>query len=209
MAKNKFYAVKAGRGKVPYIYETWAECKEAVIGFSGVKYKSFKSREEAEEYLNSTPSLKVVHREDNNQVLSAYVDGSYKALEGNYSFGMVCLLDGQVVHRDYGVGINEDAVSMMNVSGEIMGSMKAVEYAIKNNYPAIRIFHDYKGIACWADGEWKAKNKHTKAYAEFIKKAREKIDISFSKVKGHSGNKYNDLADKLASRAFEEVNTFL
>ena len=49
MAKNKFYAVKAG--KVPGIYETWDEAQAQVSGFSGAEHKSFKTREEALAYM--------------------------------------------------------------------------------------------------------------------------------------------------------------
>ena len=43
--KGKLYAVAAGRA--PGIYSTWAECERQVKGFSGAKFKSFKTRDEA------------------------------------------------------------------------------------------------------------------------------------------------------------------
>ena len=43
--KGKVYAVAAGRA--PGIYSTWAECERQVKGFSGAKFKSFKTRDEA------------------------------------------------------------------------------------------------------------------------------------------------------------------
>ena len=46
---KKFYAVK--NGKTPGIYETWDECKENVSGFPGAEYKSFKTLEEAKEFM--------------------------------------------------------------------------------------------------------------------------------------------------------------
>lgn len=47
MPKTKFYVVWVG--KTPGIYTTWAECKAQVDGVSGAKYKSYPSREEAEQ----------------------------------------------------------------------------------------------------------------------------------------------------------------
>lgn len=44
--KKKFYVVWQGR--IPGIYETWNDCKAQVLEFTGAKYKSFESREEAE-----------------------------------------------------------------------------------------------------------------------------------------------------------------
>ena len=49
MAKNKFYAVKNGR--VPGIYTSWPKCNAQVKGFTGCKFKGFKTKEEAEAYL--------------------------------------------------------------------------------------------------------------------------------------------------------------
>lgn len=49
---NKFYAVKKGFN--PGIYNNWAACKKAVSGFSGAIFKSFKTKEEAQQFFNST-----------------------------------------------------------------------------------------------------------------------------------------------------------
>jgi ATP-dependent DNA helicase PIF1 len=48
---SKIYAVKKGR--VPGIYETWEEANEQIKGFSGAKHASFKTREEATEYMET------------------------------------------------------------------------------------------------------------------------------------------------------------
>lgn len=47
---SKYYAVKVGRN--PGIYLTWNECKEQVNSFSGTVYKSFTTRQEAENYIS-------------------------------------------------------------------------------------------------------------------------------------------------------------
>lgn len=54
MAKKnskKYYAIKVGKGVKNKIVTTWKECSELVLGFNSI-YKSFKTREEAEQYLN-------------------------------------------------------------------------------------------------------------------------------------------------------------
>ena len=53
---GKFYVVKKGRN--PGIYTTWAECLREVDKFSGAVYKSYKTREEAEDAFGSNPSIK-------------------------------------------------------------------------------------------------------------------------------------------------------
>lgn len=44
--KNQFYVV--WKGKTPGIYTSWEECSAQVNGFSGAKFKGFKTRAEAE-----------------------------------------------------------------------------------------------------------------------------------------------------------------
>ena len=41
----------------------------------------------------------------------------------------------------------------------------------------------------------------SEAYAAFCRAAMQKLHITFVKVKGHSGDTYNDLADALAKKA--------
>lgn len=46
MGKGKYYVV--WKGYTPGIYTTWAACQAEVSGYSGAKFKSFKTKEEAE-----------------------------------------------------------------------------------------------------------------------------------------------------------------
>lgn len=48
---QKFYAVRAGRK--PGIYMSWEACKTQVHGFAGAQYKSFTTREDADEYMSA------------------------------------------------------------------------------------------------------------------------------------------------------------
>ncbi len=67
MAKEKKYYV-VWQGENPGVYENWADCKEQVHNYPNAKYKSFETREAAEEalergfatYLKSNPSPKAV-----------------------------------------------------------------------------------------------------------------------------------------------------
>lgn len=47
MAEKKFYVV--WKGKEPGVYDSWKKCERQINGFNGAKYKSFSSREQAEE----------------------------------------------------------------------------------------------------------------------------------------------------------------
>lgn len=130
-----------------------------------------------------------------------YVDGSYDKETEWYAYGMVVLkADG--TYEEYSDKFNDEELkSMWNVAGEIMGACAAMQYAMDYEIPKITIFHDYEGISKWPLGEWKAKKEGTRAYINFYNEASKKCDIKFKKVTGHSGDKYNDMADKLARKA--------
>lgn len=53
MAKKNFYVV--WNGVVPGVYSSWNDCKKQVEGYEGALYKSFSTREEADEAYNNNP----------------------------------------------------------------------------------------------------------------------------------------------------------
>ena len=209
MAKKKIYAVK--KGKTVGIFKTWEECKSVVNGYPGAEYKGFYTEEEANNYLaevESMPEENVVSRVESdipNQIV-AYVDGSYDEKIGRYAFGCILLLPNGDTIKEFGNGDNPESLALRNVAGEMLGAMFAVQWCIKNGYPAIKICYDYSGIELWSTGEWKAKNVLTMKYAEFMKENAAKVNISFEKVTAHTGIQYNEEADKLAKRALTEGN---
>lgn len=209
---GKFYSVYKGKSGSPKIFTTWDECKAEVIGCSGAIYKSFKTELEAIKFLELNAqgkdikpkkAVKNVASEELEEVsgLQIYVDGSFSLEKRNYSFGMVAILNGEVVHEDKGVGDDEEAVPLRNVSGEVLGAMRAVEYAILENHKEVNLYFDYQGIESWALGTWKRNNRITSSYHSFMQDKMKEIKINFKKVKGHSGDKYNDRADVLAKQA--------
>lgn len=193
MAK-KYYAVK--KGLTPGIYTNWPDCQAQIKGYSGAIYKGFATKEEAEDFIGG--KSEVFGKEDTEAV--AYVDGSYDVSTGSFSYGMVMFHDGKEEHfsKKYE---NHDLASMRNVAGEIEGARAAMQYCLDKGIKSLTIFHDYIGISAWCTGEWKAKQEGTMDYALFYRAASLHVDIYFKKVKGHSGNTYNELADKLAKEA--------
>mgnify|MGYP000878756921 CR=1 FL=1 len=203
MAK-KVYAVKVGRKTG--IFNTWAECEAQVKGFSGAQFKSFKTIEEANEYLgvvsmNVNSDKKVQPKapkpsESASGRLDVYVDGSFS--NGRYSWSYVVYENSKLIYEDYGIGQSAEAASMHNVAGELAAAMRAAKWAAANR-KLITIHHDYQGIASWVDGSWRAKNDMTKAYRDYMQKF--KSVVQFNKVAGHTGIPGNERADQLARQA--------
>ena len=213
---SKFYAVRVGRA--PGIYNSWDDCKAQIDGFSGATYKSFKTAAEAAEFMGWGESAKqvslemesnTVQKSSNNSSKNiedidlenvAYVDGSFNVATGEFSYGVVMFHNGEEITFNKSFS-DPELASMRNVAGEIKGAEAAMEYAYKNGMKTLTIYHDYEGISKWPLKQWAANKEGTKAYQEFYNNIKEYVDIKFVKVKGHSGDKYNDLADKLAKEA--------
>ena len=202
MAK-KYYAVRVG--KTPGIYMTWDDCKIQVEGYPGAVYKGFASIEEADAFINMDASVSVsgetkAYTDIPKEILIAYVDGSFSEEVNEYGYGAVIFYNGEEIHLS-GKGSEEYMISMRNVAGEITAARKVMEYALDNNCNQITIYHDYEGIAKWCLGLWKTNKQGTIEYKEYFDSIKNLIKIEFVKVKGHSGDRYNDLADKLAKEA--------
>ena len=189
----KYYSVKIGR--TTGIYTSWDECKEQVEGFEGALYKSFSKLEDAQQYLLDGKKDQI-----NVSGVIAYVDGSYKESTNEYSFGVVLLIDNKEYH--FKKSFPEDELSSMrNVAGEIKGAGFIILYCLNRGIKKLTIYHDYEGISKWYQNEWKANLFGTKKYQEFANEVKNQIDVSFVKVKSHSNDHYNDIADRLAKEA--------
>lgn len=209
----KIYAVR--KGVKPGLYETWKECEEQVKGYSEAEFQRFNSRENALAYLGiGEPELVEIMQEITNYTKNepveevchsiyenyAYVDGSYNPKTHVYGYGGFLSVNG----KEYilqGSDNNEGMASMRNVAGEIQGAMAAVNKAIALGLDSLVIYYDYKGIECWANGDWKTNNPYTKVYRDYMFSSSLILDIQFVHVKGHSGIEGNERADRLAKEA--------
>lgn len=199
MAKKRYYAVR--KGKKTGIFHSWEECEKYVKGYGGAEYKGFANLKDAEDYYN-TGKIDVPNANDLKEGhLIAYVDGSYDVEKEVYGFGYVLLLPDGKELKCNGAGNNKDSASLRNVTGEMLGAMHAVCYAIQNGYSSIRICYDYLGIEMWATGKWETNKELTQKYADAMKKWSEMIEISFTKIAAHTNIRYNEIADELAKAA--------
>jgi len=223
MAKKNYYAVRIG--KTPGIYTNWEDCKAQVTGYKGAVFKGFEEKKDAEDFMKAGEASfyeagtnertvagglekKEVNRkksiigEEDKFVseITAYVDGSF--LKGKvFGCGCVIIKDGEVISEISEAYEDEELASMRNVAGEIKASELAMRYALDNGYKSISIYHDYQGISSWCLGEWKTNKAGTISYKEFYDSIKDRLMVYFVKVKGHSGDTYNDMADNLAKKA--------
>lgn len=225
MAKA-YYAVQKGTN--PGVYLSWDEAKEQVTGFKGAVYKKFKTRDAASAFAfpneieppsndNTPPSLEVevktyqtrhddaIIQSNKPRTVSVYADGSYR--EAGYYGGYLILKQGTVIKRDIVIGTNENYMKLRNVAGEIASVMSSIDF-VHENYPSVETIHlyvDYIGLIHWpkspADGGWKRNNELTQAYAQYVNKMQNHLNIKLHHVKGHNDDIYNEEVDALATFA--------
>ena len=201
MAK-KFYAVR--QGKIPGIYTSWEDCKAQVHGYPDASFKGFATREEALAFISGTqPEEDTVPEADTTEYCCAavaYTDGSFDIKTKRFALGAVIFAGGGEITLSEAF---EDAglCEMRNVAGEIMAARRVMEYCAAHGIPSVEIRYDYAGVEKWCTGEWKTNKDGTAAYKSFYDGIKSSLTVRFTKVKGHSGNKYNDLADSLAKQA--------
>lgn len=131
----------------------------------------------------------------------AYVDGSYDHSIRHYAFGCVFILPDGSVYTENGNGDNPDSAALRNVTGEMLGAMFAVRFAIVNGFRSIELRYDYEGIEKWVTGVWKSKTELTQKYAQAMRKWSQNIRLRFTKVAAHTNVYYNEMADRLAKEA--------
>ena len=128
----------------------------------------------------------------------AYTDGSYNQASGRFGSGGILLYpDGRKeVFSAGGTPPADD--NGRNVNGEIFAAECAIRLAVQAGADAVEIHHDYEGVGRWPDGQWETGRPCTEAYRNAVRALRKKIRVEFVRVKGHSGDKWNDAADSLA-----------
>ena len=195
----KFYAVK--NGKRVGIFNTWEECQEQVSGYSGAEFKSFKSLDDAQEYLGINEQLSLFDDEpEDTGIAVAYTDGSYNIETTEFSCGAVIFAGGEEKHLSKKF-LDPELSSMRNVAGEIKGAEAVMRFCVENGIGELDLYYDYEGGEKWCTGEWQTNKEGTIAYKQFYDSIKNMLTVSFNKVKSHSGNRYNDTADKLAKEA--------
>ncbi|MCB1190369.1 MAG: hypothetical protein KDK90_08045 [Leptospiraceae bacterium] len=147
------------------------------------------------------PTLSDIQNEPKNnhhfKDISVYVDGSY--YKGKTGYGAVILDGEKVIQEISGKLDNAEVEGTRQVAGELFAAMESIKWCQNNQIKSIKLYYDYMGIENWATGVWKANIPVTQNYKNFIKNSD--LTIDWIKVKSHSGNKWNDIADKLAKNA--------
>lgn len=137
-------------------------------------------------------------------VIQVWVDGACLQAPLGYRFGWSFVIQqgDRELHRDSGSLLQSGAFEHRNVGAELEAATRALTWCVLNGYKQVTVYHDYKGIAAWPTGAWRANTPSTREYARFIKVLP--LEITWQKVPAHEGIAMNELVDQLANRAAAE-----
>jgi len=130
--------------------------------------------------------------------LIIYTDGSCFPNPGNGGWGFIALLE------KVEISINGGAENTTNNIMELMAVIEALKM-FKQQKDFV-IYSDSKYVINCAIGKWQRK-KNTELWKEYDIVSRGK-KIDFKWVKGHDGNMYNELVDKLAKNGINKSKKY-
>lgn len=203
----KYYAVRVGR--VPGIYLDWPSTQAQVTGFPRAVHKSFDTHEKAEAFMRGEeeplpgPSRISTPVPTNETVI--YTDGSSRNNKGGYGF--VVLRPNQEPRGYAGKLLTYPAT---NQQAELTAILMALQI-VKDPNILIRTDSKYS-IGCltvwhqrWEQNGWRTAHgpvENKELIQEVLAEMRSTPmrSIRFEYVPGHSGDRFNDEADRLADQ---------
>lgn len=127
-----------------------------------------------------------------------YCDGSFVKIKNREACSAAfVILDGERIVEESGFLVPLDG--SRNVTGEMAAANKGLFRAFHLGFREVELIFDYVGLEFWVTGEWQAKKLNTNDYRDKVLQLKSKgLKIKFTKVKGHSGDEWNEYVDKLA-----------
>lgn len=183
----------------------------SIIGKQHEYYQEYLKTMSGEGIQNSNTNEQNINKNTNKGKLKVFVDGS-----GNGGWGAVLIENEELIDKKYGYKETDVTNNIMEMTACINGIKSGIELG----YTDIEIYTDSgyvsdginnKWYKTWQNNGWRTSNrkpvKNKELWKELVKLVLEN-NIKIIKVKGHSGNKYNELSDELATKGSEkrEVN---
>ena len=127
-------------------------------------------------------------------MIKIYTDGAYAPSRNKGGWAFVVIKDNKKIYSSF-FGEEETTNNRM----EIQAVIEAIIWAKENKLTKIEIFTDSMYVICTMSKNWKRNKNHDlwKILDELVLN----MTISWNHVKGHEGDKYNELCDALAVEA--------
>jgi ribonuclease HI len=136
--------------------------------------------------------------------VTIYTDGSFSSSRNAGGIGVVFVKDGKQI-----ASYNKMFKNTSNNQMELTAVIVAIKTILKNNIKSATIITDSQYvIGCATKGWHRKKNVRLWYRYDLLKQELDSkhIKINFSWVHGHNGDKFNEIADKLAVMASQELD---
>lgn len=144
----------------------------------------------------------------NMKEVTLYTDGACSGNPGPGGYGAVLIYNGNI--KELSEGFKETTNNKMELLSVITGLKSLKEKCKVNVYSDSKYVVDAinKGwLIKWQANGWKTSNKEKVKNIELWEELLECLDkheVVFNWVKGHDGNEYNEICDKLAVEAYQK-----
>lgn len=131
-------------------------------------------------------------------IIEVYSDGSGNTFDSDGGYGYCIVVDGEL--HSQGSGYAPTATNnTMEVKAAIEG-LKAVKN-LKTSSCKVVLVSDSQLALNWANGKYKCKAEHLKPLVNELRLLHIALLVENRWVRGHTGDKFNELCDQLAGAA--------
>lgn len=129
---------------------------------------------------------------------TAYVDGSYR---GKKKLGCGAVMYAGSCVSLFSQTIRGPIAKGKSVAAELAAAAMLINYCMEKSITEVVICYDCMCVQHFTETRSKNENPIIDAYYEFVNEARKTVKLHFVKVKAHSKDIHNRLADEMANIA--------
>lgn len=127
-------------------------------------------------------------------MIEVYTDGAYSSSRNQGGWAFVVIKDGIKIHSGFDTIFNTTNNRM-----EVVSAIEALKYLKKENIISFTLYSDSMYVIGTMSLNWKRK-KNVDLWMQ-MDELITGLNISWTHVKGHEGDKYNEMCDMLAVHA--------
>ena len=204
MKKRKYYVV--WKGRKTGIFTTWNECKKQIDHFSDAKYKSFKTKQEAEEAFNSSGYVTNSRSTKSKSKSGQFTPESQSMISESISVDASCLGNPGLMEYQ-GVETTTKEVLFRcgpfhdgtNNIGEFLAIVHGLAYLKKNDDAQTPIYSDSRTAMLWV------KNKRVKTTLKNTDRNQKIFDLIDKAIVWLKTNSYHNPILKWDTRGWGEI----
>lgn len=131
-------------------------------------------------------------------MIRCYADGAYSSLRNQGGWAFVVLKDDIKIHSNF-----FPVANTTNNRMEVQAVIEICNWAQEQHITELEIVSDSMYVIGTMTKNWQRKKNND--LWEILDKAKYGLSITWTHVKGHSGDKYNELCDALAVEASKTI----